>query len=129
MDLLRVFYVSRPVGDAHQFVRQLLAKCQLNNRRRDVTGMLAFSGAHFAQVLEGQAGEVRPLIEAVARDARHTGMRIVFEEPTATRDFGSWSMGYVEGFGAADRIEALLTDPAGPDVREFAQRLFAEPRL
>lgn len=129
MALLRVFYVSRTVGDADQLVRRLLAVCQMNNRRRDVTGMLAFSGAHFAQVLEGHEEDVRALLASIARDKRHTGMQTILEETTATRQFEGWSMGYVEGFGAADQLEAFLTGQARADAREFFLRLFADPRL
>jgi hypothetical protein len=131
--LKRLFYVSR-VADSVTFddaaVRQLLAQSQMCNRRLDITGMLAYSGRHFAQVLEGEASAIDALAARIVKDPRHAEVKIVFSQPITRRDFGDWAMGYVEGFGASEGIEALLQGQAAPEGGElFCAKLFADPRL
>lgn len=93
--------------------------------------MLAFSGQHFAQILEGAEAAIGSLIASITADARHFDLQVVYAEPTTKREYGAWTMGYVEGFGASEHVERLLyRDPvAQAGAREFARRLFSEPRL
>lgn len=126
--LQRLFYVSRVANpDRPVDVQGLLGLSRMRNRRLDVTGMLVHSGRHFAQVLEGPAAAVDELVRSVAADPRHVDFRIVFAKPIERRDYGEWEMGYIEGFGAGERIEALLVaaeiDPV--EAERFAARLFA----
>jgi len=131
--LKRLFYVSRVAPSAafdDPAMRQLLAQSQMRNRRLDITGMLAYSGRHFAQVLEGEAGAIDALADRISRDPRHDKLKIVFSLSITRRHYGDWAMGYVEGFGASDGIEALLQGEAMPEGAEaFCARLFADPRL
>lgn len=128
--LQRIFYVSRVAdGGSPVDVRHILGRSRMRNRRLDVTGMLAFSGRHFAQVLEGSTEAVDELLAAVAADPRHADFRVVFRKPIDRREYAEWDMGYIEGFGAAERIEQLLDgglqqlDEA--EAERFAARLFA----
>jgi hypothetical protein len=120
--LKRLFYVSRVAAEFDDAdLRRLVAHSQMRNRRLDVTGMLACSGRHFAQVLEGRAADVDALAAHIGKDARHTEVRIVLAEAITQRDFGEWSMGYVEG---------LLNGTDLPEgAAAFCSRLFADPRL
>ena len=126
--LERLFYVSRIVeDDAAVDIQGILGRSRMRNRRLDITGMLAYSGRHFAQVLEGAVAAVEPLVADVARDPRHGDFTIVFRKPIVARDYGEWSMGYIEGFGASERIEALIGTPPPADTAEierFVTRLF-----
>lgn len=86
------------------------------NASLDVTGLLVYSGEHFAQVLEGPGASLDSLIASIRADARH---HILWERPpTATDDrwFGDWSMGYIynhsidellKGFDERDGLPAL----------------------
>lgn len=127
--LERLFYVSRIAeADGPVDIQRILGPARMRNRRLDITGMLAYSGRHFAQVLEGAAAAVEQLVAAVARDTRHTDFTIVFRKTIVARHYGEWEMGYIEGFGAAERIEALIGAPPPVDTAEverFAVRLFA----
>ena len=130
--LQRLFYVSRVAGDgAAVDIQRILGRSRMRNRRLDITGMLAWSGRHFAQVLEGAVPAVEQLVAEVARDPRHTDFTIVLRKPIVARDYGEWEMGYIEGFGASERIEALIgaPPPAGlvdlAEIERFVTRLFA----
>ena len=127
--LERLFYVSCVAGDGSAVaVQSILGPSRMRNRRLDITGMLAWSGRHFAQVLEGSVPAVEELVAKVARDPRHTHFTIVFRKPIVARDYAEWTMGYIEGFDADDRIEALIGEPPPADlidVERFVKRLFA----
>ena len=85
--LERIFYVSR-IAEAGGPVdiRRILGPARMRNRRLDVTGMLAYSGRHFAQVLEGAMPAVEQLVATVARDPRHTDFTLVFRRAITSRD-------------------------------------------
>lgn len=87
--LVRAFYVSAivaPLSDVD--VQAILGAAQMKNRRVDVTGMLAQSGSHFAHVLEGRHDAVQETLARVARDARHSRVRVLLEEAITRRQFG-----------------------------------------
>ena len=94
--LTRVFYVSEIApGMTDVGMQVILGISQVNNRRLDVTGMLAQSDGHFAQVLEGRAAAVKALMDRIRADARHVGLRVLLDEPIVTRQFARWSMGLI----------------------------------
>lgn len=94
--LVRHFYVSEIAeGVSDLDVQVILGVAQVNNRRLDLTGMLAQSDGHFAQVLEGRAEAVAALVERIGRDARHRGVRTLLQESASRRQFASWAMGLV----------------------------------
>jgi len=71
--LRQVFYFSRArAGLSDSDVRQILWISQRNNRQRDFTGCLLFSGQHFAQVLEGDPVGLDELLVHIRKDDRHT---------------------------------------------------------
>lgn len=106
--LTRVFYVSEIAPGMTDVVMQvILGVAQVNNRRLDVTGMLAKSDGHFAQVLEGRAAAVAALMDRIRADARHVGLRVLLEEPIVTRQFARWSMGLIQRDDMAPQMERL----------------------
>jgi hypothetical protein len=72
----------------------LLATCRENNARAQLTGMLVYRDGRFLQVLEGPEPAVRTLMDTLATDPRHTGIRVMFEEPLEERQFAEWTMGF-----------------------------------
>jgi len=128
MHLLRqIFYVSRAregLGDVE--VRDILSASRRNNRRRDVTGSLMFSGAHFAQTLEGRPADLAGLLEHIALDPRHNDVRVVVDRGTTTRAFPEWSMAYVYRLDLADELDRLIGGAAiAPGDEENLVRRFA----
>ena len=127
--LERLFYVSRVAETGVRIdIQRILSPARMRNRRLDITGVLIWSGRHFAQVLEGAGAAVDEILTSVSRDSRHTDFTVVFRKRIVLRDYGEWEMGYIEGFGAAERIEALIGAPPPADTAEverFVARLFA----
>ncbi len=98
-------------------VRSILGSAQVKNRRRDVTGLLLYSGRHFVQVLEGRALELDDLVGVLQRDERHASLQVLTRHPIRHRRFGSWAMGYVESLDDADALERLF-EAGTPDATQ-----------
>lgn len=111
--LRQVFYVSRA---AHALgapeVQSILLTSQRNNRHRDVTGCLMYSGRHFAQTLEGAPRDLAPLLERIIADPRHNACQLLLDHPIERRRYPDWSMGYLYSLDLVDRLEALLAGPS-----------------
>lgn len=103
-----VVYVSRAVeAQTPAMLRRIVDTARMLNRRRDLTGALAFSGSHFLQVLEGDGAALDALLELLRRDPRHDGLRLIGRTPIAVRRFGDWAMALVSSPELGARIEGL----------------------
>jgi predicted sulfurtransferase len=108
----RLLYVSRAAGHVVQEdVDRIVAVSTSNNAARDVTGVLLFSGEHFAQVLEGSAEALQELMAAIEADTRHADVRTLVRAASTQRRFARWSMLYVHDLGTCDLLEELLAAP------------------
>lgn len=81
---------------------ELLKVSRRNNAGSEVTGMLLYRDGRFLQVLEGPEEPLRALMDVLATDERHTGLRVLFEEPLRTRQFPNWTMGFQRADDSAD---------------------------
>lgn len=107
--LRQLFYVSRASHALSALeVQAILQRSQRNNRSRDVTGCLMYSGRHFAQTLEGATNDLAPLLERIVADPRHSDCLMLLDRPIERRRYPSWSMGYLYNMDLVDRLEALL---------------------
>ena len=89
-------------------VQHILRVSQRNNRRKDITGCLLYSGQHFAQILEGNSAGLTELVSCIAKDPRHHNLVVAVDHEVDARTFPDWSMGILFKLDVADRIEALL---------------------
>ncbi len=127
--LVKLLYVSeavRPPTDTD--LRVLLSASLIRNRRLDVTGMLAFAGKHFVQVLEGREVAVAEVMRRVAKNPLHCELRILQREQVTRRQFGSWSMGFVTRDDLSDSLAQLhaLNDTDGRCMAELFRCFDAE---
>lgn len=93
--MIRIVYSSAAragIGEAE--LHDILAAARIRNARREITGLLLFRDRVFLQLLEGREVDVRYVLSRIEHDPRHHGIVRLVEEPIATRDFPSWSMGY-----------------------------------
>lgn len=95
--MLSLLYLSHSrISDerANQEVQALNHKSVIINKRKDITGVLIFTGTHFCQLLEGPSGAVHDRIDRIRRDPRHSDIWVVHQEAITARRFAGWSMGY-----------------------------------
>lgn len=110
-NLRRIFYVSRADASLDgATVKDIVFRSQRSNRQLDVTGVLAHSGQHFAQVLEGTAENLHGLTNKIKLDKRHAQVTVLFDEPISKRDYAEWSMGFLYDASLTDEIEKALSD-------------------
>lgn len=130
MSIVQVFYISRcDPSVTPTDVYRIVGSSQVRNRRRQVTGLLAYTGQHFAQVVEGSAAEVDGLLHSIADDPRHRQMRVLQRLEDVSRRFGSWSMHLVDSVARADEIErlfAITKESAGVRVAQLLEAIFAD---
>ena len=116
--LEQVVYVSRAVeAQDARTLRRIVDTARMLNRRRDLTGVLAFSGSHFLQVLEGDGAALDALLAALRRDPRHDGLRVLGRTPITARRFADWAMALVSSPGLCAHIEALADATADAPVQ------------
>lgn len=118
-ELVYVSQVAR--GMDPRFIADMVRRARVKNRRMNVTGLLVFDGDAFCQQLEGGQLAVLELAEAIERDPRHTGYRVLHEGPLARRRFGSWNMAY--GLTPDEEVGSLTVNRSGVHVAEYLQSL------
>jgi len=105
---------------------ELLSQARRENRKRNITGVLARQDNEVLLVLEGTAERVGEALSAIGRDPRHSGFQVVRVKPALKRDFPGWWMastqldanrfGRIEGAFAGDdpdagrRLRAFIVD-------------------
>ena len=95
--LVRCLYASRAASPlAASTIEDILDKSRTKNPASGITGILCYCGDIFTQVLEGGRDEVSELYNAIARDPRHTNVRLLGFAEIGERKFCNWAMGNVD---------------------------------
>jgi hypothetical protein len=126
--LHRLIYVSRACIDpCGPEPRRIIAVATQRNAELGVTGLLCFSGEHFAQLLEGPAAALETLMTAIRADERHTMLRewSAQEAPGARRLFPRWAMGYSHEERLDDALGRLVLEPHELPLETVGEVLFA----
>ena len=109
MPLLRLVYVSAaPHPFTQPQLRELLAKARVHNSGKDITGLLLYHQQSFFQILEGPEDAVAALFDHIARDKRHDSVLLLSKQEVAERNFGDWSMGFVDVDLTAKHLPGFL---------------------
>lgn len=95
MPLVQLIYISQPTGPigSHELI-QIVDSCRRNNEKSDITGMLAFSGEYFLQLIEGPEEAIAGTFGRIERDPRHAQIHVLARQCVAQRAFGTWNMGF-----------------------------------
>lgn len=94
--LVRLLYASRASSTlTPELIEGILAQSRQHNPSHGITGILCYSGDIFMQVLEGGRDAVCELYNHIARDDRHSNVRLLSYEEIRERRFASWTMGQV----------------------------------
>jgi len=107
MHLRRLTYASRVLPTiATTDLRQILGLAEVLHRRHDLTGVLAFTGRHFFQVIEGTVAEVDALLGLIRADARHDQIHVLCDEVVPLRLFDRWYGVFIDSLDICDQVAA-----------------------
>lgn len=114
--MLSLIYVSTVApGFRAAELEALTERAAALNAANGITGMLAYNGTHFMQLLEGEAAAVDETLTRIGADPRHSGLVVIRRDSRPARECPDWTMRAfltpLEGAGAATRFAASL--PAG----------------
>ena len=115
MPVFSLLYVSRALvhgPEAEAAVADIVNVARQRNGQLEVTGALLFTGAHFAQVLEGTHGAVKELMVSINRDPRHTEITVIQEGAVAEARFAQWTLAYSGPSNFIDRTVARTLEEA-----------------
>ncbi|RST31028.1 BLUF domain-containing protein [Sphingomonas ginkgonis] len=124
MDLLSLAYTSwASPGFRPDELDEIMRQSHTNNPLDGITGLLAFNGAAFLQIIEGAETAVLDLEERLQRDPRHCSLVVRDRRTVDKRAFPGWSMGLMRITsgrfeGQSELMKALERDTA-PPVREL----------
>ena len=90
--LMYVSYANEPFTQSK--LKELLNTCRINNKKRDVTGMLLYIDGKFLQVLEGRKEDVNFIFENIVKDPRHKKVNVIIEGRLSKRNFEAWHMSF-----------------------------------
>jgi hypothetical protein len=103
------------------------------NAANAVTGMLAYNGSHFMQLLEGPVDRVEETLERIATDPRHSHLVVIRRDERTSRECPDWSMRAfltpLEGAGAATRFASGLPVNFAADTRVVFTSFASLPRV
>lgn len=120
--MLSLIYVSTATS---AFRREELAalaeQAAAENAPRGVTGMLAYNGEHFMQLLEGEDAVVEDTLARIARDPRHESLVVIRRDQRRARECPGWFMRSfltpLQGAGSATMFAARLPESFASDTR------------
>jgi len=101
----------------------LLSQARRENRKRNITGVLARQGEAVLLVLEGTAERVGDALTVIGRDPRHSEFAVLRVRPALKRDFPGWWMASTQldsnRFGRIEHAFAHDDPEAGRRLRAF----------
>jgi len=121
-ELHQVLYVSRSRTNDLGEIRRLHETCARNNAKLGLTGLLVYTGSHFAQLLEGAPRTMSEMMWRIAHDDRHARMRKLFTKPMSQRICAGWGMKLVIAEDADDQVRQLV-DAIQPPIQDAASLL------
>ena len=102
IQLVQLIYVSRStLAHSKDFkgiepnVGRILLKSRINNKSKNITGVLYFGDGCFFQCLEGDADSVDTLFESLKNDPRHNDVELISRNAISERSFAAWEMKFV----------------------------------
>lgn len=90
--LVYISAASHLYSDAE--LSQILLTSQVNNERKDITGILLYHEGSLLQVLEGDKETVTELYLKIKQDERHNNVIQMTGGFCEERNFPDWSMGF-----------------------------------
>ena len=99
--------ISTLEENANDEIASIRSTAESRNPELGLTGVLMFSGSHFAQFLEGPDAGLETMKASIFRDQRHRGVLTLQSESTERRRYGRWALAYS---GRATFIDRVLSE-------------------
>ncbi|MCE2842954.1 MAG: BLUF domain-containing protein [Novosphingobium sp.] len=120
--MVSLIYVSRATADLGPDELTALGEAAAAaNAANGITGMLAYNGEHFMQLLEGQDAAVDALLARIVADSRHRDLVVIRRDERPARECPYWSMRAfltpLTGAGSATEFAARLPETFATDTR------------
>jgi hypothetical protein len=114
VSLRRVIFATRAerlIGKSA--VLALFSQSTIAHRRHQLCGVLAFTGTHFFQVIEGLPDDILAVLGLVQADRRNRELRVLCDAPVGTRRFSQWSTVCVASPALAEGIASAHAEGPG----------------
>ena len=105
----RLLYISESRMehlDADTFEAEVVVASRIKNAALGLSGALLFTGAHFAQILEGPKPSIDAMMQSLQNDDRHENIAVIERSAIDTRRFADWQMAY---FGPSQFVSRHVT--------------------
>ncbi len=137
--VLQLIYTSRALFSVTPAdASAILQTSQRHNPAHGITGALVHSDCFFAQLLEGDFGEVNALFRRIVADPRHSHITLLHYASTPKRACSGWAMHYLNDDSSLNRMllrcggllgdEARAAEPLGRTLIEALARSGADLR-
>lgn len=104
-------------------LKLMLGRARGRNTLHRITGMLVHHEGSFLQILEGPKESVNEVVVSIRRDPRHHSIRTLLQNPIQTREFESWSMGFVDNSFATGSVTGFVDYSRGlPSLNDDGAR-------
>ena len=121
-DRLSTIFIASRCQAADLELRRLVAITRVNNKKRQITGCLFWTGQYFAQILEGTSVQLSQAVSRLCDGGRQTAPRILFQSQIDARQFDNSHLAFMP---APDFEEAVAEAHAGGGRLHQFQILFA----
>jgi hypothetical protein len=125
-----ILYVSTAAWALSEVeIEVILETSRERNQHADVTGILLHRDGTFMQLIEGPQASLDRIFAIIRRDARHTGIIEILNEPATARELPIWSMAYrtrnFQAFVDPELFDSLLRPmaPSGQSALSPAKLL------
>lgn len=108
--VLQLIYTSIALTPfSRQQLSDLLVRARQNNHAQGISGLLVYNDGFFIQVLEGPEKEVEALYAHIGQDRRHKNIRLLLSQTIKEKEYGDWSMGFVDVTELSTDIEGYVS--------------------
>jgi len=107
-------------------LEKILVDARVGNETRKVTGVLIYVDGVFFQILEGDKEVVHALMKSIARDSRHSSVKIFSETETNERAFGNWRMAYLHA--TPDQMSIWAELPGTTTIESILEGVYRHPQ-
>lgn len=133
--MLSLIYVSTASpGLSRTAVEDIAERAAVDNRKRNVTGLLAYNSCSFMQLIEGEGEDVLDVMTRIEQDPRHGNIIYIRQDQRGARECPDWSMRPIvtplTGIGSASVFTGSLPRDMEIDTKmlftSFASSLSAD---